>query len=64
MASNEKKHPLLQRKFLLAVATVITILLSEYARVDIAPETLVKIMIPVCTWIVVEGYVDSKAVKK
>jgi hypothetical protein len=60
----ERKHWLLSRKFWLAVATVITVILADNFGLELDPEMIVAITLPVVAFILGESYVDAKAVKK
>jgi hypothetical protein len=60
----ERKHWLLSRKFWLAVATVITVILADNLGLELDPEMIVAITLPVVAFILGESYVDAKAVKK
>jgi len=58
------KHPLKSRKFWLAVATAVTFLLHEYVGIEIEPEKLVAVILPIITYIVAQGLVDKEEMKK
>ena len=60
----ERKHWLLSRKFWLAVATALTMILSGKLGLELDPETIVAIILPIIAYILGESYVDAKAVKK
>ena len=67
MMANTKegqKHWLLSRKFWLAVVTAIAMILSDNLGLELEPETMVAIILPVVAYILGESYIDSKAVKK
>jgi len=54
----------LSRKFWLAVATALTMILSGKLGLELDPETVVAIILPIIAYILGESYVDAKAVKK
>ena len=56
----ERKHWLLSRKFWLAVVTAMTIILSDKFGLELDPETVVAIILPVVAYILGEAYVDAK----
>lgn len=56
----ERKHWLLSRKFWLAVLTAITMILSDELGIDLDPEVVVAIILPVVAYILGEAYVDAK----
>ena len=60
----ERKHWLLSRKFWLAVVTALTMVLSDKLGLELDPETVVAIILPVVAYILGESIVDAKAVKK
>jgi len=60
----ERKHWLLSRKFWLAVATALTMILSQDNFLFLNLETVVAIILPIIAYILGESYVDAKAVKK
>ena len=60
----ERKHWLLSRKFWLAVATAITMILGNKIGLELDPEVVVAIILPVVAYILGESIVDAKAVKK
>ncbi len=47
----ERKHWLLSRKFWLAVLTAITMILSDELGIELDPETVVAIILPVVAYI-------------
>jgi uncharacterized membrane protein len=59
----ERKHWLLSRKFWLAVLTAITMILSDELGIELDPETIVAIVLPVVAYILGEAYVDAQGVK-
>ncbi len=60
----ERKHWLLSRKFWLAVVTAVTMILADNVGIDLDPEVVVAIILPVVAYILGESLVDAKAVKK
>lgn len=60
----ERKHWLLSRKFWLAIVTVVTMIFSDKLDLELDPETVVAIILPIVAYILGEAYVDAKAVKK
>ncbi|MGI6318466.1 MAG: hypothetical protein ACOX1J_07070 [Dethiobacteria bacterium] len=56
----ERKHWLLSRKFWLSVVTAMTIILSDKFGLELDPETVVAIILPVVAYILGEAYVDAK----
>ena len=56
----ERKHWLLSRKFWLAVITAATMILADTIGLDLDPEIVVAIVLPVVAYIIGESYVDSK----
>ena len=56
----ERKHWLLSRKFWLAVATALTMILADTLGLELDPETVVAIILPVVAYILGEAYVDAK----
>lgn len=60
----ERKHWLLSRKFWLAVLTALAMVLSDTLGLELEPETMVAIILPVIAYILGESYIDGKAVKK
>ena len=60
----ERKHWLLSRKFWIAVVTALTMILSDKLGLDLDPEMVVAIILPVVAYILGESFIDSKAVKK
>lgn len=61
---NERKHWLLSRKFWIAVVTALTMILSGKIGLDLDPETIVAIILPVVAYILGESIIDAKAVNK
>jgi hypothetical protein len=61
---NERKHWLLSRKFWIAIVTALTMILSDKLGLDIDPETIVAITLPVVAYILGESIIDAKAVNK
>lgn len=61
---NERKHWLLSRKFWIAVVTVLTMILADSFGLELDPETIVAIILPVVAYILGESYIDAKAVDK
>lgn len=59
----QRKHWLLSRKFWLAVVTAATMILSEKVGIELDPETVVAIILPVVAYILGEAYVDAQGVK-
>lgn len=55
-----RKHPLLSRKFWLAVVTVGTMILANSLGLNLDPETIVAIILPVVAYILGESYIDAK----
>ena len=55
----ERKHWLLSRKFWLAVATALTMLLSGHLGIELDAETVVAVVLPVVAWILGESFVDA-----
>ena len=60
---NERKHWLLSRKFWIAVITALTMILADTLGLELDPETVVAIILPVVAYILGESFIDSKAVK-
>ncbi len=58
------KNPLKSRKFLLAVATAISLAASDLAGVDLQPEAIVGAVALILGWIGVEGFIDREGVKQ
>jgi uncharacterized membrane protein len=56
----ERKHWLLSRKFWIAVITAVTMILADTLGLELDPETVVAIILPVVAYILGESYVDSK----
>lgn len=56
----ERKHWLLSRKFWLAVVTAVTMILADNVGIDLDPEVVVAIILPVVAYILGEAYVDAK----
>lgn len=48
----------------MAVATALTMILSGKLGLELDPETVVAIILPIIAYILGESYVDAKAVKK
>ena len=61
---NERKHWLLSRKFWIAVVTVLTMILADSFGLELDPEVIVAIILPVVAYILGESYIDAKGVKK
>ena len=59
----ERKHWLLSRKFWIAVITALTMVLADTLGLELDPETVVAIILPVVAYILGESFIDSKAVK-
>jgi len=59
----ERKHWLLSRKFWIAVVTALTMVLADTLGLELDPETVVAIILPVVAYILGESFIDSKAVK-
>lgn len=59
----ERKHWLLSRKFWIAVITALTMILADTLGLELDPETVVAIILPVVAYILGESFIDSKAVK-
>lgn len=59
----ERKHWLLSRKFWIAVITAVTMILADTLGLELDPETVVAIILPVVAYILGESFIDSKAVK-
>jgi len=59
----ERKHWLLSRKFWIAVVTALTMILADTLGLELDPETVVAIILPVVAYILGESFIDSKAVK-
>lgn len=57
---DERKHPLLSRKFWLATATALTMFLSHKIGLELDPEIVVAIILPVVAYILGESYVDAR----
>jgi hypothetical protein len=60
---SERKHWLLSRKFWIAVITALTMILADTLGLELDPETVVAIILPVVAYILGESFIDSKAVK-
>ncbi|HHY70628.1 MAG TPA: hypothetical protein GX519_03020 [Thermoanaerobacterales bacterium] len=61
---NERKHWLLSRKFWIAIITALTMILADNFGLEIDPEVIVAIILPVVAYILGESYIDAKAVDK
>ncbi len=61
---NERKHWLLSRKFWIAIITALTMILADNFGLELDPEVIVAIILPVVAYILGESYIDAKAVKK
>ena len=59
----ERKHWLLSRKFWIAIVTALTMILADTLGLELDPETVVAIILPVVAYILGESFIDSKAVK-
>jgi hypothetical protein len=57
---DKRKHWLLSRKFWLAVITALTMILSNTLGLELDPETIVAIILPVVAYILGESYIDAK----
>ena len=57
---NTRKHPLLSRKFWLATITALTMYLSYAYGLELNPEMIVAVILPVITWIIGESIIDCK----
>ncbi len=55
-----RKHPLLSRKFWLATITAVTMFLSYYYGLELDPEIIAAVILPVVTWIIGESMIDCK----
>jgi len=55
----DRKHWLLSRKFWLAVVTAATMIFSDSFGLELDPETVVAIILPVVAYILGEAYVDA-----
>jgi len=60
----ERKHWLLSRKFWIAVITALTMILADTLGLELDPETVVAIILPVVAYILGESIIDAKAVKR
>lgn len=60
----ERKHWLLSRKFWIAIVTALTMILADNFGLELDPEVIVAIILPVVAYILGESYIDAKAVKK
>ncbi len=56
----ERKHWLLSRKFWIAVFTALTMVLSNTLGLDLEPEVLAAIVLPVVAYIIGESIIDAK----
>ena len=61
---NERKHWLLSRKFWIAIITALTMILADNFGLEIDPEVIVAIILPVVAYILGESYIDAKAVDR
>jgi len=59
----ERKHWLLSRKFWIAVITAVTMILADTLGLELDPETVVAIILPVVAYILGESIIDAKAAK-
>lgn len=59
----ERKHWLLSRKFWIAIVTALTMILSDRLGLELDPETVVAIILPVVAYILGESIIDAKAAK-
>ena len=56
----ERKHWLLSRKFWLAVITAVTMILGDSMGLELDPEIVVAIILPIVAYIIGEAYVDAQ----
>ena len=56
----ERKNWLLSRKFWLAVVTAATMVLADTIGLNLDPEVVVAIILPVVAYIVGESIIDAK----
>ncbi|HHT45772.1 MAG TPA: hypothetical protein GX004_00565 [Firmicutes bacterium] len=59
----ERKHWLLSRKFWIAIVTALTMILADSFGLELDPETVVAIILPVVAYILGESIIDAKAAK-
>ncbi len=59
----ERKHWLLSRKFWIAIVTALTMILSDRLGLELDPETVVAIILPVVAYILGESIIDAKAAR-
>ena len=59
----ERKRWLLSRKFWIAIVTALTMILSDRLGLELDPETVVAIILPVVAYILGESIIDAKAAK-
>ena len=59
----ERKHWLLSRKFWLALLTAVTFLVYEFTSIELDPEIIIGIILPILAYILGESYVDAQAIK-
>ena len=55
-----RKHWLLSRKLWLAFLTTLTLFLRDRIGLDLDPEMIIAIVLPVVAYILGESYVDSQ----
>jgi len=60
----ERKHWLLSRKFWLAALTATVLILQDTIGLELEPETIVAVIMPIIAFILGESYIDATAVKK
>lgn len=60
MEERKQKHWLLSRKLWLAVATTATMILANTLGLELDPEVVVAIILPVVAYIVGESIIDAK----
>ena len=60
----KRKHWLLSRKFWLAVFAAAVIVLEQYTGVELEPENLVALVLPIVAYILGESAIDITGVLK
>ena len=55
----ERKHPLLSRKFWVAIITAVTMFVSYQFGLELDVEAIIVILLPIIAWIAGESYIDA-----
>ncbi len=59
-----RKHWLLSRKFWIASATALVLILQDTLGIELDPENLVAVILPVVAYILGESYIDARSAGK